>query len=90
MSRGVLTVSAATSLPPASQQTAHFAPAGSPRHTTRSASPCQPTYCTMRPNCSDQKYGTGSYGSLPPSNPDATTSGGCSATSQCSNRSRRS
>ena len=40
---------------PESQQAAHLAPAGSPRQISRSAAPCQPTYCTIRPNCSDQK-----------------------------------
>src|SRR5580658_5329098 len=43
----------------------------------------------MRPNCSDQKYGTGSYTVLPPSTLAATTSGACKATSQCSKRSLR-
>ncbi len=54
-SRGLPTVSAATSAPPVSQQAAQDGPAGSPRQSIRSALPCQPAYCTIRPNCSDQK-----------------------------------
>src|SRR6266545_3729020 len=46
-------------------------------------------YWSIRPNCSDQKYGTGSYTASPPSKLAAATSGACSALSQCSTRSRR-
>lgn len=59
-SRGEFTASSATSRSPASQHADHCRAAGSPRSTIRSAAPWKPMYWTIRPNCSDQKYGTGS------------------------------
>jgi muramoyltetrapeptide carboxypeptidase len=59
-SRGEFTASSATSRSPASQHTDHWRAAGSPRSSIRSAAPWKPMYWTIRPNCSDQKYGTGS------------------------------
>src|SRR5207247_4498208 len=60
MSRGRPTVKIATRRSPSSQHADQVGSAGSPRHSRLSAPPWWPTYGSMRPNCSDQKYGTGS------------------------------
>jgi cytochrome d ubiquinol oxidase subunit I len=90
-SRGRPTARRATRRLSRSQQTDQAAPDGSPRQMVVSAGAWWPTYWTKRPNCSDQKYGTGSYAAgASPMMFAATVRGPCRALSQWWTRRRSS